>query len=100
MYYGTGTTNNINYEDVWDLNYIAVHHLEEKSNIIYDSTDNDMDGIPHGNVNQEINGRIGNAYYFDGINDNIILPQIFSNENQFTMEAWIYPQSGARVGAS
>ena len=95
MYYGNPTASNQeNIEGTWDNNYLAVHHLEETSGTIYDSTINNNDGTPYGNLNQDYTGKIDGADYFDGTDDRIILPQIYTTETQFTIETWIYPQKG------
>jgi len=97
MYYGNDSASNQeNVEGTWDSNFMAVHHLEETSGTVYDSTSGNYDGTIHGNPNQNVIGRIGGADSFDGIDDHITLPSVFSTENQFTMEAWINPQIGAR----
>jgi len=97
MYYGNDSVSNQeNVEGTWDSNFMAVHHLEETSGTVYDSTSGNYDGTIHGNLNQNVMGRIGGADGFDGVDDHITLPSVYSTENQFTMEAWINPQLGAR----
>jgi len=101
MYYGnSGASNQQNSEGTWNTHFLAVHHLEETTGTIYDSTSYNNDGTPFGDLNENILGRINGADYFDGANDHITLPQVFTNENQFTMEAWIYPEVGARYFVS
>ncbi len=97
MYYGNpicGDQQNV--DATWNTHFLAVHHLEETNGTVYDSTQFNNDGIPFGCLNQNILGKINGADYFDGVDDHITLPQIFTNENQFSMETWIYPQTGAR----
>jgi hypothetical protein len=97
IYYGnTNAGDQENVTGTWDSNFLAVHHLDEISGTVYDSTSQNNDGIPSGNPNQNIQGRIDGADYFDGANDHITLPRVFSTETKFTLEAWIYPQTGAR----
>jgi hypothetical protein len=97
MLYGNPSAGNQeNIEGTWDSHYLAVHHLDETSGTVYDSTSQNKDGTLYGTLNQDIQGRIDGADSFDGINDHFILPQVFSTQSQFTMEAWIYPQIGAR----
>ncbi|RKX40932.1 MAG: hypothetical protein DRP23_01915, partial [Thermotogae bacterium] len=101
MYYGNPSCGNQeNPEGVWDSHYLAVHHLEEVSGTHYDSTSNDNDGTPYGSIDQNVTGRINGADYFDGSDDHVILPQVYSSETQFTMEAWIYAETGARYFVS
>ncbi|MCX6666615.1 MAG: DUF2341 domain-containing protein, partial [Euryarchaeota archaeon] len=97
LYYGNpACENQENAAGTWDNNFLAVHHLAETIGTAYDSTVNNNDGVPYGNPNQNIGGIIGDADYFDGTNDHLTLPQVYSTENQFSLEAWIYPQTGAR----
>ncbi|MBE3136011.1 MAG: DUF2341 domain-containing protein, partial [Thermoplasmata archaeon] len=101
MYYGNETcSNQQNIEGTWGPSFLAVHHLEETTGTAYDSTAHHNDGTPYGNPNQDVTGNIDGADSFDGINDHFILPQVYSMQSQFTMEAWIYPQTGARYFVS
>lgn len=101
LYYGNLISGNQeNIEGTWDTNYLAVQHLEETSGTVYDSTSHHNDGTPYGGLNQDVQGRIDGADYFDGTNDRITLPQVYSTETKFTLEAWIYPQTGARYFVS
>jgi len=97
MYYGNvAASNQENATGVWDSNFLAVHHLEETSGTHYDSTSNNNDGTPYGSLDQDATGQIDGADYFDGSDDHLRLPQVFSSETEFTMEAWIYAETGAR----
>jgi hypothetical protein len=97
MYYGNpGSSNQENVEGVWDSSYLAVHHINKTSGIAYDSTSYDNDGTPVGGLDQDISGYIDGAASFDGVDDFVLLPQVFSMENQFTFETWIYADTGAR----
>jgi len=97
MYYGNETcSNQQNIEGTWDPSFLAVHHLGETTGTAYDSTSHHNDGTPYGNLSQNVTGKINGADSFDGIDDHITVPQIYTNENQFTLEAWIYAQAGAR----
>jgi len=97
MYYGNPmASNQENASGVWDSNFLAVHHLSETSGTHYDSTANNNDGTPYGNLNQNVTGQIDGADYFDGVDDHVTLPQVFTSQTQFTMEAWIYAETGAR----
>jgi len=90
LYYGNPeATNQENPEEVWDSNYLAVHHLEETSGTVYDSTSYDNDGEALNGVNQDVDGKINGAYLFDGSDDRIVLPQVYSDESEFTFETWV-----------
>jgi hypothetical protein len=73
-----------------------VQHVNETSGRHYDSTNNNNDGTVQGDPDQGVVGKIDGADYFDGSGDRIQLPQVFTDENEFTIEAWIYAESGAR----
>lgn len=97
MYYGNpdcGDQQQV--EDTWDASYLAVHHLEETADTVYDSTMYNNDGTPSGDLNQDVTGQIDGADFFDGIDDKILLPSVYTTENEFTIETWIYAQTGAR----
>ncbi|MEM3549935.1 MAG: DUF2341 domain-containing protein [Candidatus Bathyarchaeia archaeon] len=95
MYYGNQNCGNQqNSTGVWDTNYKLVMHLNEGSEILYDSTINDNNGTPYGSLVQGTMGYIGNCVKFNG--GYIQLPRIFTTEIQFTFSAWIYPKPGAR----
>lgn len=97
IYYGNQNySDQQNSEGTWDTHFLAVHHLEETAGIVIDSTNHHNNGTTYGSLNQNVTGKVDGADNFDGTDDKIVLPPIFSNQNQFTLEAWIYPQSGAR----
>jgi hypothetical protein len=97
MYYGNPISGNQQHvETTWDTNFLAVHHLEETTGTIYDSTSHNNDGTPYGTLNQNMVGKIDGADYFDGVDDRILLPSVYTTETQFTMETWIYAETGAR----
>ncbi len=88
MYYGNaGAASSEDPENVWN-DYEAVHHFEESSGSATDSSSNNNDGTLLNGVVQGASGKIGDAYSFDGINDRVVLPQIFNGQNTFTVEAW------------
>jgi hypothetical protein len=99
IYYGSPLSGEGNYFAVWDSGFLAVHHLSEASGTHYDSTSNNNDGTPFGNLNQGIAGHIDGADDFDGVNDDVELPQVFTSESQFTMEAWFYAEAGSEFNA-
>lgn len=97
LYYGNpscGDQQQI--EATWDASYLAVHHLEETTGTVFDSTVYTNDGTPAGNLNQDVTGKINGADYFDGVDDQILLPSVYTTENSFTIETWIYAEPGAR----
>ncbi|MEM2589276.1 MAG: DUF2341 domain-containing protein [Candidatus Bathyarchaeia archaeon] len=95
MYYGNPDCDNQqNQTEVWDKNYLAVLHLDEKTGLLYDSTANGNNGTPYGALTQGAAGAIGNCVEFNG--GYIGLPRVCKNEVQFTFSAWIYPRPGAR----
>ena len=106
MYFGNKNYSEINSTNVWDENYIAVWHKNDYNNTtISDSTYNNNIGIKKEiNGPIEINGKIGKAQNYDGINDYIIVGE---NENlglndELSIFTWVYvPESipdGTRIG--
>ncbi len=96
LYYGnSNAANQQHIEATWDANYLAVQHLEETTGTVFDSTTNNNDGTPYGS-NQNVQGKIDGADYFDGIDDKIELPIVYTSQTQFTIETWIYAETGAR----
>jgi hypothetical protein len=97
MYFGnTNCGDQQSVEATWNSNFLAVHHLEETSGTVFDSTSHNYDGIPYGSLNQTATGKVDGADYFDGVDDHITLPAVYTSETQFTFETWIYAQPGAR----
>ena len=92
MYYGNPTTNSLeNPEGVWDSNYMMVQHLHETSGTHYDSTNNNNDGTPNGNLDQSVTGKIDGDDDFNGIDANVEVGDNSSLDitNAITIEAWI-----------
>jgi hypothetical protein len=89
VYYGNPVAGNQeNPQGVWDSNYLAVHHFNEISGSIFDSTSNNNDGFAQNGVNMDAEGKINGANSFDG-NQRISFPQVFTTEDQFTIEGWM-----------
>lgn len=92
MYYNNpDAENQESPAQVWDENYLAVYHLNEINGDTTDSTSNSFDGTPENYVDQNAEGIINGAYVFDGMNDRVTLPQVFNDETEFTIEAWVNP---------
>jgi len=98
MYYGNPSADDQqNPAGAWDNHYLAVHHLEEKEGTdIIDST-GQKDGVANSLI-LDATGKIAGAAQFNGVDSRITLPQVFSGENQFTVEAWIYVEYGDKQG--
>jgi len=79
-------------EAVWDENYLAVHHLEETSGLVIDSTAHNNNGVPNGTI-LDAKGIIDGADQFDGVDDSTVLPAVFTNQSQFTIEGWYSTES-------
>lgn len=100
MYYGNPTCENQeNREDVWDINYLAIWHLNETgTGNRNDSTSNDKDCITNNYEGDEAtsNGIADGADDFDGNDDYLDIPNdfgIFTGLQDFTLEAWIKSDS-------
>jgi hypothetical protein len=91
VYYGNEVAENQeNPSEVWDSNYLAVHHFDEiEGNQVFDSTTNNNDGTTE-NVLMDTSGIVNGADEFLMNNSITSIPKIFSNENQFSFESWIY----------
>jgi len=97
MYYGNPLSPDQQHiETTWDSHYLAVQHLEETTGIATDSTLHNNDGTPIGALNQNTLGKIDGADEFEGIDGRIQLPTVYTSETQFTIETWIYAETGAR----
>ena len=97
LYYGNAQAGNQqNATDVWDSNYRTVQHLEETSGLATDSTSNARNFTVSGGVTRKAAGMFGNGYSFDGLSGSMSLPQLFTNEKAFTVEAWA--NSGNKQG--
>jgi len=94
MYYGnSGATDQQNPQDVWDSDYISVYHMAENSGAVKDSTDNNNDGTAENGVNRNYAGAYNGACSFDGSDDRIELPRLFTSSQEFTFEGWVYTDS-------
>jgi len=93
VYYGNPSPPDLPYNNpiqVWDSNFVMVHHLEEDSGVHYDSTSKYNDGYPQGGVAQGIKGRINGADSLDGVNDYINCGSKSSlTVTSMTIEAWV-----------
>jgi hypothetical protein len=95
LYYGTNT----NYADdglydadnVWNSNYRGVYHLSEESpDDPVDSTSYNNDAIGKQNSPEYQESGIAHKchHYTDADNDGFLFGSIFSQQNEFTLEAW------------
>jgi MSHA biogenesis protein MshQ len=88
MYYGNPTCiNQQNPSKVWGSDYRMIHHFEESSGNIIDSTDNEFDGVISGSVTYGAEGKIGRAMLF--IDANALINGITTSGNTFTISAWV-----------
>jgi len=95
MYYGNENAEKQQHSPgVWDANYVMVHHLEELSGDVLDSTSYEHEGIPQNGVLQDAYGKIDGADGFDGSNDYISINDDGDLDGNgtwsaLTMEAWV-----------
>ncbi|MFW9884508.1 MAG: DUF2341 domain-containing protein [Candidatus Thorarchaeota archaeon] len=97
MYYGSPqATNQEDPDGVWNDNYLGVWHLGETSGgsgAFKDSTSNSNHGTDAGAPTLGINGPIGKAILFDGVDDSINCgngPSLNIAGDVVTLEAWAY----------
>ncbi|MGQ4910671.1 MAG: hypothetical protein ACP6KW_00745 [Candidatus Thorarchaeota archaeon] len=93
MLYGSDSAPPPRGTEVWE-DYEIVQHMNDNGSsfIQFDSTANNHDGTPYGNLNGSgfISGKIGPAVNFDGVNDLFSVGQIFTDDwGYFTMSAWV-----------
>ena len=95
MFYGNqNAANQQNVSGVWNTHYMVVHHLEETSGALSDSTKHHNDGVPQNGVALNIAGKIDGADAFDGTDDFISIPHNSTLDgngtwSEMTMETWI-----------
>ena len=102
IYFGNDSASDPqDHEAVWDVNYVMVQHLAEKSGTHFDSTANSNDGSPENGIIQNATGKINGADLFDGVDDGVNCGSRTSldNLNSFTVEAWIFPDSYGQLNA-
>ncbi|MBU3942569.1 DUF2341 domain-containing protein, partial [Patescibacteria group bacterium] len=94
IYYSNPEAIEVDDKDVWDENFLMVQHFNETSGNSLDSTAHEINGLPQGNLEQGIPGKIYTAYGFDGIDDfvNLGSPDLFSEIENLTIGIWILPR--------
>ena len=94
IYYGNPQTVEIDDKDVWDENFLMVHHLNETLGESLDSTPNLIDGKLYGDLEQGSLSKIDKCYAFDGIDDfvNFGNPNVFSEIENLTIGLWVLPK--------
>ena len=93
-------------QQVWDSNFKAVYHLSQSptggNGCIKDSTGNNNDGTPHGNMTSDdlVDGQVGKALDFDGSDDYVNCGNSTSLDitSTLTLEAIICPGSDLASG--
>jgi hypothetical protein len=94
LYYGNPFPYETPYHNpaqVWNGNFVMVHHLEETSGTVTDSTSNHNDGTYNGAL-QDSEGKIDGADGFDGDYDYVLIPHDASlsfGTGPFTISVWV-----------
>jgi uncharacterized repeat protein (TIGR02543 family) len=99
MYYGNPSCpSQQNKTAVWDINYLMIMHLDEKTGTQYDSTSNQNNGTSVSPLSQGATGKIDGCDDFPGGSTGgyVQAPRVCTTQTQFTFSAWIYPRSGSR----
>jgi len=96
MYYNNPAAVDVQDEsNTYDSNFVMVHHFEESSGTIYDSTANNNDGTNHGATYLPVS-KIDGAYYFVRQQQDYIevpnSPSLQLGGESYTLEAWIKPR--------
>jgi len=92
MYFGNPDINDQDDPDeVWDNDYVTVHHLEETANPIRDSTDQDHDASSATGNGLNAVGKVDGGHAFDGSNDYSTLGNHsdFVFDGDFTLSGWV-----------
>ena len=105
MYYNnSGASDGQDVTGTWNSNYEAVYHMsDDTTSTTLDSTSNNNDGTKTGaNAPNEVNGKVGNAQDFDGINDIITIANeanfdtIMDGQHTITISFWANKPSSGR----
>ncbi|MFH1585880.1 MAG: DUF2341 domain-containing protein, partial [archaeon] len=95
VYYGNADANNAeNPPGVWDANYMGVWHISEGTGTFVEDSTGKYNGTlaQSDHWNTTGGGKVGNAYSFDGVDDNVNIGDI-DLTTAATLEAWAYPTS-------
>lgn len=89
MYYGNPTCpSQQNIPGTWDSTYVMVHHLNETTDTLYDSTMHNNNGLSTGTIPTNA-GKIDGARQYNS-NDKIVINNITHSPNALTLETWVY----------
>jgi hypothetical protein len=92
IYYGNaGASDAQDPTNVWDSSFMLVHHLEEPSGTVTDSTSHGNNGNYSGTA-RDVEGKIDGADGFDGVNDYVFIPHSNSLDfgtGSFTISLWV-----------
>jgi hypothetical protein len=94
LYYGNPSPPSspyLNSANVWDSNFMMVHHLEESSGTVTDSTSHGNNGTYHGTT-QGVKGKIDAADEFNGVDNYIAINHSTSlnfGTGPFTISVWV-----------
>jgi hypothetical protein len=93
MYYGNPDSGDqSNPEGVWDDFYAGIWHMSEMNETAYDSTSNNVDGTPMGDISRSSLGKIGFGDEFYGSTNYLELPDdlsIIQGVSAVTLQAWV-----------
>ena len=90
-----GETGSEAAENVWDDNFVSVYHMAQDPSMsgacILDSTKYMNHGTPNGSMTKDdlVDGPIGKALKFDGVDDYINIGNIMDSTQNWTLEAHI-----------
>ncbi len=94
LYYGSKKRAQVNEKEVWDENFLLVHHFKEAASSTRDATSKNNEGIPEGELTQGVEGKIFKGISFGGRDGFINLgnKESFWATGTLTFQVWVYPE--------
>lgn len=99
IYYGSWKKVPVNEKDVWDENFLLIHHFKETSGTTTDATSNGNDGAPEGELTQGVEGKIFKGIRFEGRDGYINLgnKDSFWETGDLTFQVWVFPEGEKKL---
>lgn len=94
LYYGSEKKASANEKEVWDENFLLVHHFKEVAGTTSDATSKNNKGVPEGELTQGVEGKIFKGIRLKGRDEYINLgnKDSFWATGTLTFQVWVYPE--------